>query len=267
MRRATIVVALAIACTATTTTRRIETPVPTTTPTPAATAMSVGMVEGHYNVRFGAIALALATQARIDLIGATEGALRRIEAILPGPTMDISIDIDPALVIPEVGVGGFTDPRTGAIRIALDSRPAMLLPAVRDWLPGSLAHEIHHSRRILAGPGYGRTLGEAIVTEGLAVAFEREAFPSAPISPWASAIDRAAQRRLWPIAMAAFDHADILEHQHWFFGSQVDVPRWTGYTLGAEVVIAYLRGHPGSVPSRLVTLSAREIVEASGYAP
>jgi len=225
------------------------------------------MVEGHYNVRFGAIALALATQARIDLVGATEGALRRVEAILPGPAMDISVDVDPALVIPEVGVGGFTDHHTGAVRIALDSRPSMLLPAVRDWLPGSLAHEIHHSRRILAGPGYGRTLGEAIVTEGLAVAFEREAFPWAPQSPWASAIDTPTQRRLWPMALAAFDRADIVEHQHWFFGSQVDVPRWSGYTLGVELVNAYVRGHPGSAPSRLVTLAAKDIVSASGYTP
>ena len=139
------------------------------------------MVEGHYDVRFGAIALAIASSAKIDLVGATEGALRRIEAILPGPRMTIAIDVDPSAAIPETGVGGFTDPRSGAIRISLDSRPTRFVEMVRDWLPGGLAHEIHHSRRILAGPGYGTTLGEAIVTEGLAVAFEHEAFPSAPI--------------------------------------------------------------------------------------
>ena len=106
------------------------------------------------------------------------------------------------------------------------------------------------------------------MTEGLAVAFEREAFPSAPVAPWATAIDAAAQHRLWPMALAAFDRSDLGgEHQHWFFGSQVDIPRWSGYTLGAEVVSAYLRAHPGSAPSLLVKTAARDIVAGSGYAP
>ena len=247
-----------------------STPAPAAVP-PSATTVDLvtTMVGGHFRVRIGASALGLARIAGIDLAAATEDALRRIDVVLPGPTPDITIDVDPSIAIKEIGVGGITDPRNGAVRIGLLPRPPAGMPiAVHDWLAGSLAHELHHSRRIRAGPGYGTTVGEAIVTEGLAVAFEREAFPTAPFSPWGAAIDPASQHRLWPLAQSAWSTPDTaLDHQRWFFGTTTDVPRWTGYTLGLEIVMSYLRSHPDALPSTLYQDTASHILVASGYSP
>jgi predicted Zn-dependent protease DUF2268 len=234
-----------------------------------ASSLAIEMVSGHYRVKIGAAALSLARTADVDLEAATRTALAHIDELVPGPTADISIDVDPSIAIPDVGVGGFTDPRSGAVRIGFAVHPIAGLPiAVRDWLPGALAHELHHARRIRAGPGYGMAVGEAIVTEGLAAAFEREAFPAAPISPWSMAIDRAAQARVWPLVVAAWSTPDTAtEHQRWFFGGTADIPRWSGYTLGYEVVAAYLRTHPGITPSALISTTASHIRETSGYSP
>jgi hypothetical protein len=238
---------------------------------PSATAADLvtTMVGGHFRVRIGAGALGLAQIAGIDLAAVTEDALQRIDAVLPGPTPDITIDVDPSIAIQEIGVGGITDPRNGAVRIGFSPRPPEGMPiAVHDWLPGNLAHELHHSRRIRAGPGYGMTVGESIVTEGLAVAFEREAFPAAPLSPWGRAIDPATQHRIWPLAQSAWSTPDTaLDHQRWFFGTTSEVPRWTGYTLGLEIVTSYLRSHPDTMPSTLFQDTASHILLGSGYSP
>ena len=48
--------------------------------------------------------------------------------------------------------------------------------AIRASLPKMLAHELHHARRGTS-VGYGDTLGEALVAEGLAQSFEEFLYP------------------------------------------------------------------------------------------
>jgi hypothetical protein len=50
----------------------------------------------------------------------------------------------------------------------------------------TIAHEVHHCMR-MAGPGYGWTLGEALVSEGLAGQFVHRLFGSPP-EPWECAV-------------------------------------------------------------------------------
>ena len=57
-----------------------------------------------------------------------------------------------------------------------------------------VAHEVHYCLR-MGGPGYGRSLGEALVSEGLAGRFVAKLFGNAP-EPWECAIDAAALKPL-----------------------------------------------------------------------
>ena len=67
----------------------------------------------------------------------------------------------------------------------MDSRsPLGLRTLLTVWLPLALAHELHHSTRVLDGPGYGTTLLDTMVSEGGAEAFVREMYPYAPPIPW-----------------------------------------------------------------------------------
>ena len=48
----------------------------------------------------------------------------------------------------------------------------------------------------------------------------------------------------------------------WFYGSLPEViPRWTGYTLGYDLVAKYLEAHPRILPSELVCADASLFVK------
>lgn len=226
------------------------------------------MVGDHFRVRFDVGMSDASRRAGIDIVHATELALTSIDRPLPGPRPTIWITADPGNAIPEVGVGGFTHPQSGDITVAVDTSGRRdLSRIVKDQLPLTLAHEVHHSRRITRGPGYGRTLGEALVTEGLADTFAHEVFPAAPPPPWVVALDRSAQRASWSVARSVLDASYVTgDHQRWFFGTG-DQPKWAGYTIGSEIVKSYLSSHPGATAASLVDVAASRILTESGYAP
>ncbi|WP_138466845.1 DUF2268 domain-containing putative Zn-dependent protease [Poseidonocella sp. HB161398] len=123
----------------------------------------------------------------------------------------------------------FRDPATDAARYRGQSLRTML-------------HEYHHALR-WEGPGYGRTLGEALVSEGLAQVFVHERADTPP-EPWETALDEASQAALAARAEASFGEAGY-SHPGWFFGMG-SLPQWAGYALGAALVRRYLAETPGT---------------------
>jgi uncharacterized protein YjaZ len=99
-----------------------------------------------------------------------------------------------------------------------------------------VAHEVHHCLR-MAGTGYGRTLGEALVSEGLAGRFVGQLFGNSP-EPWERAVDDGTLFANRPdaatLASTSYNHAA------WFFGTGGERPRWLGYTLGYQIVGKWL---------------------------
>ena len=73
-------------------------------------------------------------------------------------------------------------PEPGLIYVTLDPSHKSLRENADRSHERMLAHELHHSSR-WDGPGYGDTLGAALVTEGLAGHFAQEAFGGQP-EPW-----------------------------------------------------------------------------------
>ena len=80
---------------------------------------------------------------------------------------------------------------------------------------------------------YGRTLGEALVSEGLAGRFVGHVLGTLP-EPWDIAFDDDMLASQAPSAaeLAGRNH----EHGAWFFGIGGRKPRWLGYTLGFQIV-------------------------------
>jgi uncharacterized protein YjaZ len=151
------------------------------------------------------------------------------------------------------------------VTISLDPRPRPgLSRSIRTWLPQTILHELHHSARIVDGPGYGSALLEAMVSEGLADAFAQQAL-NTPRPPWEHAFGPDRERQLWHRAensLSVLDFPDV--HARWFFGSG-DLPRWTGYTIGDHIVRDYLKRHPKVQPGQLVHADAWRILHCSGY--
>lgn len=203
----------------------------------------------------GPEAARLGDDAGIELSTEVRSVLERVDELLQFDSdVAVSIAVDAAAVIPEIGVGGFTDPASGAVRISLDPDHANgTEQSITVWLPQVLAHELNHSKRILEGPGYGTTVGEAIVTEGIADAFSLHAFPSTPPLPWANALQPDDLEQLSTLARSNATTTNTPDlHSEWFFGSG-DIPRWAGYTIGAAWVRDFLATN-GNVDVRAATL-------------
>lgn len=153
-------------------------------------------------------------------------------------------------VIPEKGHVGYA-PENSVIYVTIDPG-SPTLSANRDYsLERMLAHELHHCSR-WDGPGYGKTLGESLVSEGLAGHFVQEVFGGQP-EPWESLPLTTAHSY---VSEAQAKWADIqYGHAEWFFGSG-KFPRWLGYSLGYQVIKQYLNAHIEAKPSKLAWVEA-----------
>ena len=166
-------------------------------------------------------------------------SVTRLEQLLPIPKVDVVVYVDPAYVIPAVGVSGFS-PAANRIFIAVDPDNVHFTDALeREFLP-MLGHELHHCLR-WGTVGYGDTLGEVLVTEGLACHFETELRGGA-VPPYAAALEPDA---IPPLLLRAKRELNTVDYDHsaWFFGADSIIPLYAGYTLGFELVSSYISRH------------------------
>ncbi|KJH85243.1 DUF2268 domain-containing protein [Stutzerimonas stutzeri] len=156
-----------------------------------------------------------------------------------------------AQVIPEKGHLGYA-PEPGLIFVSVDPGSAVFRANSEASLERMFAHELHHVAR-WDGPGYGFTLGQALVSEGLAGFFAREVCGGAP-EPW----ERLSLSEIRPYVSRVESDWDSRNYDHaaWFFGDG-RLPRWLGYSLGYQVVARFLSMHPESTASKLAGVDAQ----------
>lgn len=199
--------------------------------------------------------------ATVSIVFASDAALRSREATIralvessfraaspriPIDGVVVAIDASPARIIAGWGVGGFTP---GSHRIEIGVDPTLPDASLDARLPSMVAHELHHAARY-RGTGYGATLLEAMVSEGLADQFAAELFGQ-PLPPWTGALQDSEIESWLARARSEFDTVGY-DHAAWFFGSTLAIPRWTGYTLGFRLVSDYRAGHGSASAAALV---------------
>ncbi len=189
------------------------------------------------------------TEEEVEMLEAsTLAAVIRIDRVLSIDDLVIRFVENAQLVIPEIGIGGF-NPNESEVIIALDVKVNDLETTLVAELLPMLAHEIHHAmrRRIV---GYGSTLLQAAVSEGLADHFSIEITGMNP-PLWSRAI-AGADLNQW-IRTASTDWNDrSYSHDAWFRGTDPNIPRWAGYSIGFKLVQDYLLNNPQRLPSNLV---------------
>ena len=200
--------------------------------------------------RFDSFASAIQTQTKkaIDL------ALTKI----PLSDVDIVFSFNPIETVSHLGFGGYT-PDANTVLISVDTNFEKLAQTIETELVHTLLHEFHHVMR-WRSVGYGDTLGEAIVTEGLGDQFDVEMTGSAP-QKWATALSSDELSKLFsraqPLLSEPYDHAA------WFFGSESEhLPKWGGYAIGYFLIQKYLEVHPEKHASDLHATLAAEILSA-----
>ena len=126
---------------------------------------------------------------------------------------------------------------------------------IRHHVERVLCHEMHHIGR-WSTVGYGETLVGAVVTEGLAVNYERE--KGCPAQPYARKFSGSVRKQVLK-AFKEERRRKSYNHYRWFFGV-ADLPQSAGYRLGTELVADYCE-RTGAKPSELVATPAAVILK------
>jgi len=173
--------------------------------------------------------------------------------------IDIIVHDNPRFTIPELGIGGHTHSPDFVV-ISLDPKfPNFSEKTIGKELDRTLHHELNHVARWKT-VGYGTTLLGALISEGLADHFERE-ITNKNLNPWSVALDRSQIKQMMKRAEKEYNNKNY-NHNEWFFGSkEKGIPRWTGYTLGYNLVAEYLEKNPSKKPSQLHNLKAEKFIK------
>ena len=182
----------------------------------------------------------------------------KVERYLTVDGVGIVVVADPNRVVPGQCVGGKSFSERYLL-IYLDPTKRDFLRKLADQLPVTLAHELHHAARRKV-VGYGRTLLEAMITEGLAIHFSVMVTGSA-LPRYAMALN-SEELSVWRQKLARDWNNEHYDHALWFFGSQeLKVPRWTGYTVGYTLVNDFLERNPNLTEKELLAMPAGEFVK------
>lgn len=170
--------------------------------------------------------------------------------------IDVVIQYLPDETIPELGIGGACF-RRGLATISLDPDRADFEDHLAQGVfSGTLAHELHHAMR-WGACGYGISLGDALVSEGLADIFS-ETVTGVSAPPWSNAL----AHDDWSVVLAhAEDEKDDLDYDHaaWFFGTG-RLPRWAGYSIGYRLARLYGRLNPESAQTGMIDVPASALM-------
>ncbi len=167
------------------------------------------------------------------LEAAYERACKTAAQLLSLKEFDVVCIADKTMVIPEIGIGGYT-PNRYLIYLYIDPDTDIN----EDEIFNTLCHELHHAKRY-ESEGCGDTLLDSMIFEGLAIAFEEEVSSEKAFMP-SQLLSRSDTKSLLKKVKAHFNDEDF-DHFRWFiFDSTGELPRWTGYEVGYYLVRHYL---------------------------
>ncbi len=183
----------------------------------------------------------LNSSGKLDLIyqkieTAFSKSIKIISDLLPADNIDVVIQSG-STVIPEIGLCGYS-PNEDILYITVDPKNKNLHKNFNTEFLAALGHELHHCLRHKS-IGYGETLSEALISEGLACHFESELRRGkAPF--YAKALKDEIIEDIWKKATVELDSSSY-NHSEWFFGSlKRSIPNHAGYSLGFNKVSKYI---------------------------
>ncbi len=186
-------------------------------------------------------------------------AVSKIEAKIPLTGVDVVICDNPRATIPHLGIGGQTV-TSNLVIVSLNPSSKFLINKIEEAILRTLAHELNHCARWEC-VGYGKTLLEAMISEGLADHFDEEISKGEPQS-WSKSLSLRQIERFLGLAKEDL-HNKNYNHTDWFFGSKTKkIPKWTGYSLGYYLVEEYLKRNSGKQPSDIYNLTALQFIKS-----
>lgn len=184
-----------------------------------------------------------------------DSTIERVTATLPVTDVDVDImyrDLSKFAL----AVHGYA-PSRNKVDIYLDVNHPDFEELLEKELPQTLAHELNHAKR-WEGPGFGSTLFDVLIAEGLALYFEQEAIEGIDPSRCTFGLTPEQIGELTEKAKKEFDHplTELFDkyHDKWFWsGSETEgIPPAAGYAIGYVLVGNYLKANPDKKASSLV---------------
>lgn len=201
-----------------------------------------------------------------ELKSIAETTITSVKKLLPINDVDIVFYNNPNATFNEdeiAGVGGYT-PNANTIFISLNPIHSHFSDSLRDKLSFTLSHEFHHTIR-WQKQVEGDTLLEALIFEGLAEHFAQEVTERNKPTPYSCALTPE-QKKIFLAKASEEWKQPTYDNDLWFFGSKPEIiPRWTGYTLGYDLVATYLQNHPETSASKLAIADASLFLNTSIY--
>ncbi|MCF8480086.1 MAG: DUF2268 domain-containing protein [Rhodospirillum sp.] len=192
---------------------------------------------------------------RMAITSEIERAHGALSRVMTPPRLDILLQRREGETIPEVGMVGFAFHGALFSMVFDPDNPNFETSLGDGAVTRQVLHEVHHCLR-MGGPGYGRTLGECMVSEGLAGQFVRHLLGTPP-EPWEQAVPPETFAALWP-------DADLLgstrfDHGAWFLGAGA-YPRWLVYSMGYWLVGRWLEAIGAVDIETWITVSADAVL-------
>lgn len=194
---------------------------------------------------------------RKDLQSATKNAIEQTSRHLSLHELTISIKNDPKKVILGHAHAGWTHSAKD-VQIKVNPNFSDKEHLLHVEFPRSVSHELHHAVREKALPDEKRSLGSALIAEGLATLFETEVWGGIP-SDWAKPLSKEQMQSLLEKVIVESEDPNY-NHGRWFFGTS-DLPRWAGYSMGIFLIKEYIKLHPNETAATLVETPARVILD------
>ena len=167
-------------------------------------------------------------------------SIPRIGDLLPVDKLDIIIAHEPAHAHPTIGIGGLAW-NCNRLDLYFDGDNDNLSENIASELESVIAHEAHHCSR-MAKVGRSLTLGDNIVTEGLACQFET-VLTRGELPSLFKEIQSVGWEALYQRAMPHLDETDF-SFEYWFLGKTPDdMPKYAGYWIGFKAVEEYMEVH------------------------
>ncbi|MDQ1273341.1 MAG: hypothetical protein QG591_1971 [Planctomycetota bacterium] len=175
--------------------------------------------------------------------------------------VNITVYSNPNFVIPETGEGGYAASGDW-FQIYIDPAKSEdeLNRIINIDIPLTIYHELNHVTR-WNSTGYGSTLPEAIITEGLASVFAAENWEKAK-SPWVKYSPEEINELMKVYQNRDKNLDSDYSHGDWFYGTG-DLPRWIGYKLGFHIVKMARENNPAVGWNKLINMTAEEIIKLS----
>jgi len=168
-------------------------------------------------------------------------------------TPEIYKDID--------GIGGYC-PSGHFVQLSIDINHPSFQMSPGKIIEKTLIHELHHAARMQAGILMNRgSFLEYLFSEGLADYFVYELTGS--LGKWIPALNAEYKIRLMRrVKRKSSKNFTNKDHQDWFIKGSKDqqIPQFTGYAIGFEVVKSLLTRNPDKSAASLVMTPVEEIV-------